>query len=257
MSDDHSDQPAHAESVGRLASLEHCRPVDSLAGAQPLDHFLDPENLTRRVDAVAEHLARMPGDRHLVTHTSWAMGALNILGWILAPAVALAAGGVRPPAGWTDCLGCVATEDVGPFELLVRVDTRAGTEDVAAADPRVAGDSAPTGSGTAEAGNMAAASTDSASAELVDLARVLMAALHRAGCPETETLSGAAGSLGTLARQAGVSSAEAQLAREVWARLAPDSSTAPGDPEFRRPTCCGLMALARTDAACCPDCPRR
>ncbi|MCI1747331.1 MAG: hypothetical protein LKI24_04000 [Acidipropionibacterium sp.] len=178
---------------------------------------------------VAEHLARMPGGPHLVTHTSWAMSALNVLGWILVPAVALAAAGVRPPAGWTDSLGCVAAEDAGPFELLVRADSEA--EDAAAADPRAAGDTATADAAAVDlgiAGTEDPAATDSASAELVDLARALMAALHRAGCPEAETLSAAAGSLGTLARQAGPGSPETRLAREVWGRLAPDARAPPG-----------------------------
>lgn len=253
MSDDHSDHPAHAESVGRVASMDHCRLVGDLEGSQPLAGFLDPANLVRRVDAVAEHLARMPGDRHLVAHTSWALCALNVLGWVLVPAVVLAAAGVSPPTGWLNSLGCVAAEDVGPFDLLVRAGAggAAATEDLrphAEKGVSTAVDTAVARTGVEDA---------ETTAQLVGLARELMAALHRAGCPESETLSAAAGSLGSLARQAGAGSPEALLARAVWGGMTPGFSTAPGDPEFRRPTCCGLMALARTDAACCPDCPRR
>lgn len=229
---DPPDQAACSEGAGRLPFLEHCRLVAALDGAQPLAGFLDPGNLSRRGGAVAAHLARMPGDRRLVDHTSWALGALNVLGWILVPTVALSAAGVRSRDGWAACLGCLATDEVGPFALLVRVDGIAAGRAVVAEHAAVPED-------------------------LVELARELMTALHRAGCPVAEARSAAAGALGTLARQAGAASPEERLARAVWRRLVPGASSAPGDPGFRRPSCCGLMALARTDAACCPDCPRR
>lgn len=242
MPTDNSPTARPSKGTGRPSSLQHYR-VGSDPEAVPLERFLAPENLVRRWQGVADHLSTMPADRRRVAYTSWALAALNVIGWTLPPAAALTAGGMRPRSSWLDALSCLAADIVGPFDVLV------STEQI-----RLAG-----GPGTVDPSG-AAGAPDPASlidpAPLIALADDVMSALLAAGCPPGQATSGLGSCLGTLARQCGADSAEAEVARGVWAFFSPES-TMPGDPAFRRPLCCGLMALAHTDAAACGDCPHR
>ncbi|WP_257477895.1 hypothetical protein [Acidipropionibacterium jensenii] len=222
--------------------------------------FLAVDNLVRRHHAASAHLSRMPGDQRLVNHTAWALTALNVIGWILIPVTAAVAGGLRfrnlgrdqcsgvaslrsgadsTAIDWWQVLSCRAPTDAGPFQLLIR------GVDEAHRDCRQ-----PV---SWSAGNPNLACTG----DLVELAEVIVAALREAGCPAGQTISAVGGSLATLARQAGPESTAATLGRRVWQGVAPGAPVAPGDPGFRRPSCCGLMPMAQTDAVCCPDCPQR
>lgn len=242
---DSSYAAARPDGVGRLPCCEHLHltdAVEEIPEAVEIACFLDPENLDRRWTAAADHLARMPGDPRLIGHTAWALTALNVTGWALVPTVVLAAQGGRPRYDWAAALSCRATGDAGPFELLV--DTGQLEWGEPSKDEAPPASSCQTGGADPTAG-------------LVELAETIMAGLRRAGCPGSQTFGALAGALGTLARQGGPHAAGTGLGRRLWQFFAPDDALAPGDPGFRRPVCCGLMPMARTDAACCPDCPRR
>lgn len=235
MATDNNPAARPSQGTGRPSSLQHYR-VGSDPETVGLERFLAPENLVRRQQGVVDHLSGIPADPRHIAYTSWALAALNVIGWTLPPAVALTAGGMRPRHSWSRALSCLTVDPVGPFEVLVSPEQiRLG------------------GPGTVDQPGVAGAPDP---APLIDLADDVMSALLAAGCPPGQTTSGLGSCLGTLARQCGADSAEAGIARAVWAFFSPES-TMPGDPAFRRPLCCGLMALAHTDAAACGDCPHR
>lgn len=228
-----STSAARPDGTGRPSSLQHYRVVHDTGDAVDLDAFLEPANLERRCEATAAHLTLLSEDSRQVRRTAWALVALNAIGWTLCPAIALTASGMRPRTGWAAALTCSPGDDVGPVDVLVDADAiRLAVDHGVGADE------------------------DLETAALIELSEVLMSGLRDAGCPPGQATSGLGSSLGTLARQAGPESRTAGLCRRVWAFFSPKSRM-PGDPEFRRPACCGLMVLAHTDAAACGDCPHR
>ncbi|SER72203.1 hypothetical protein SAMN05443377_10779 [Propionibacterium cyclohexanicum] len=201
-------------------------------GWQRLDELLAPDQLQARQRAVSQQLSPLAARPEAGEECAWALVALNLTGWILAPATAYGLDGLRPRSSWPDALR-VRAQRLGPLELGICTD-------------RV---EHPVGAGGAAPGPA-----------LADLAALLAAGLQAAGAPRIQVTSALASTLNTLAAElpAHLGGTEA-LVSWLWEALvrAPARlSGRPGSGQFRRPACCGLVGMSGDPRSACGDCPR-
>ncbi|MFZ2624975.1 MAG: hypothetical protein WAX29_07025 [Propionibacterium sp.] len=212
---------------------------DRADGWQRIEDFLAPLCLQRRHRAVVLGLAPMNGGREATQRCAWALTALNVVGWTLAPVLACAVDGLGPVTTWAHALRVRAGES-GPVDLGIRV-------------PDVTEDPGPA------AGEQCRGEAQLTGAE--EFAGVLRDALTGAGAPRVHVTSAIASALNTVAadplcRGQGC----ARLTSGMWRSLVPTTlglGGPPGSEEFCRPSCCGLAELAGDPGSACGDCPSR
>lgn len=198
---------------------------------QELDDFLAPAVLQGRQRAVADGLAPLRGEADEVDSCAWALVALNLTGWILAPVLARALRGLQPRAGWAAALHARAAA-VGPVELGIRSDLTQWRPDV---------------------------DVTSLCAGVEELALMVRVGLEAAGAPGAQTIGAISSTLNTVATEPIVDRGTTLAATGVlWRALVPEplrTGGPPGAGDFRRPVCCGLAGLAGDPRSACGDCP--
>lgn len=205
--------------------------VDRASGWRTLDEFLAPACLQDRHQALARGLAPMAGEPGATQRCAWALVALNVAGWTLAPVLACALDGLQPTASWAPALR-VRAADVGPVNLGIR---------------------------TADTDERPVPSAGQLVESVGELAVGLRDALEEAGAPRIQAISALASALNTVATDpACAGSSTGAVCSALWHRLVPAAlriAGPPGSGGFRRPSCCGLAELAGDPGSACGDCP--